>query len=196
VAALALLPAGCADGNRGRVAPPSISPSGAAAAALAEYDANKDGYLDAKELEGCPALQGAVKAIDKNGDGRLSADEIADRLTAILESKVGRLTFSCEVTLNGKPLSGATVNFVPEKFLGSAVSPASGVTDSTGIALLNAEGGTAPGMQPGYYRVTISKKDSQGKETIPPRYNTQTTLGQEVAPSARSAPVVFALKGG
>jgi hypothetical protein len=172
-----LLPAGCSDPNRGRVPVPNISPAGAAAAALAEYDRNKDGYLDPKELESCPALQGAVKAIDKDGDGRLSADEIADRLTAILESKVGRLTFSCEVTLNGAPLTEATVTFVPEKFLGSVVSPASGVTDNTGMVAPAVEGAAPAGMQPGYYRVTISKKDSQGRETIPARYNTQTILG-------------------
>jgi hypothetical protein len=194
LAALGLLPAGCAGGSRSRVEAPDISPSGAAAAALAEYDSNKDGYLDAKELEQCPALKGALKTIDKDGDGRLSADEIADRLTGILGSRVGLLALACQVTLNGRPLKDATVTFVPEKFLGSAVRTASGVTDRDGVA--SPAAGGAPGIQPGYYRVSISKKDAQGKETLPARYNTQTTLGQEVAPSARNDPVVFALKGG
>src|SRR5438046_2753280 len=109
LAALVLLSAGCSGGSGGRVAVPTISPSGAAAAALPEYDSNKDGYLDAQELEKCPALKGALKTIDKNGDGRLSAEEIAGRLTHILESKVGLLTLSCEVRFQGAPLAGATV---------------------------------------------------------------------------------------
>jgi hypothetical protein len=70
----------------------------------------------------------------------------------------------------------------PEKFLGSGVKPASGVTDRDGSAALKAEGQDLPGVQFGFYRVRISKKDGQGRETLPARYNTQTTLGCEIAP--------------
>jgi hypothetical protein len=196
LAAPVLLPAGCAEGKRGRVEVPDISPAGAAAAALAEYDGNQDGYLDAKELEQCPVLKGALKAIDKNGDARRSGDEIADRLTGILESRVGLLALSSQVTLNSTPLADATVTFVPERFLGATVRTASGVTDKGGFASPTAEGGEAPGIQPVYYRITISKKDALGRETLPARYNTQPALGQEVAPRARSDPLVFASRGG
>src|SRR5438445_13166155 len=73
--------AGCS-GRPSAVSAPSLSPEEAGRQALAEYDANRDGYLDAKELERCPALKDALKAVDKNGDKRISAEEIAERLSA------------------------------------------------------------------------------------------------------------------
>jgi hypothetical protein len=39
------------------------------------------------------------------------------------------------------------------------------------------------GCHLGVYRVRISKKDAQGRETVPARYNTQTQLGIEVGPA-------------
>ena len=49
----------------------------------------------------------------------------------------------------------------------------------------------------GFYRVRISKQVN-GKEAIPARYNTSTTLGIEVAPDAYRfrGPMSFALKTG
>jgi len=38
------------------------------------------------------------------------------------------------------------------------------------------------GCHLGAYRVRISKKDAQGRETVPARSNTQTQLGIEVGP--------------
>src|SRR5262249_6800313 len=64
---LVLLAAGCSGGGSGA---PQVSPREAARAALAEYDANQDGALDAQELERCPALRSARNRIDKNNDGR------------------------------------------------------------------------------------------------------------------------------
>src|SRR5690242_5129884 len=59
---LLLLAAGCTGGDPAippRVIP-KLSPQDAAAAALAEYDANKDGAIDAKELNNSPPLKDAV----------------------------------------------------------------------------------------------------------------------------------------
>jgi len=67
---------------------PSYAPERMAQEAMAEYDTNHDGYLDAKELERCPALKHAVEAIDKNGDKRLSTDEIAEQIRMFTESQV------------------------------------------------------------------------------------------------------------
>src|SRR5262245_9454796 len=50
----------------GTVAIPKISPESMSEQALAEYDANKDGALDAKELEKCPGLKSILKTIDTN----------------------------------------------------------------------------------------------------------------------------------
>jgi len=52
------------------------------------------------------------------------------------------------------------------------------------------------GAQLGLYKVRISKIVN-GKETIPPRYNTETILGQEVAyddAGIKSNSVTYALK--
>jgi hypothetical protein len=88
------------------------------------------------------------------------------------------------VTLDGRPLEEAEVKLDPEPFLGDAVKPASGVTRSDGAilkidpALLPEEDRYLRGVQPGLYKVRITHPSQK----IPPRYNTATTLGQEIVP--------------
>ena len=174
--ALILLAAGC---SGGATAVPQISPRETADQALAEYDANKDGALDAKELEACPALRGAVKRVDKNGDGLLTADELADRLTIFQQQ--GMLSdVTVEVTLDNRPLAGATVTLVPEKFMGTSYKPATATTDETGTGYFETEG-AGPSVALGYYRVQVSK-NAQGREVVPAKYSAQSVLGQEIAP--------------
>jgi hypothetical protein len=159
---------------------------------MALYDRNNDGYLDAEELERCPALKGCLKELDKDGDGRLSEREIADRLATYRDSKIAVLSVRCRVTLDGEPLAGATVTFVPETFLGPAVQEAVGVTDEQGSAVMRRPNKKLDGMNCGLYRVEVSKKDGDGAETIPAKYNKLTTLGAEVGPDSQG-PLVFAL---
>jgi hypothetical protein len=176
-----LLAAGCSGSSSGgALVAPKVSPRDAAAQALAEYDANKDGALDAKELEACPGLRAALKRADKNGDGRLTADEIADRL-AFFQEQGMLMEVGVEVTLDGQPLAGATVTLVPEKFMGPSVKPASVVTDEAGTGTLKTEGAGEGTVACGYYRVQVSK-NVQGREVVPARYNTKTVLGHEVSP--------------
>ena len=174
-------------GCSNQVALPSLSPDGAARAAMAEYDTNKDGSLDAAELEKCPALKNGLKTMDKDGNGRLSEQEIADRLTIFYrDSRAGLTSVTCLVLLDGKPLAGATVAVEPEKFLGPVIKSATGVSDADGVVALQMEGEKEVGiMQYGFFKVRVSKKDAQGKETIPAKYNDKTTLGAEVAPDGR-----------
>jgi hypothetical protein len=174
---LVLLAAGCAGDGPGDT---RTSSRDAANQALAEYDTNKDGALDDKELEACPGLRSALKRIDKNNDGRLTADEIADRLT-FLQQEGAQAGVGVEVILDNKPLSGATVTLVPEKFLGPSLKPVSTVTDEAGTGILQAEG-ASEAIPPGYYRVEVSKKNAKGQEIILAKYNTKTILGQEIAP--------------
>ncbi len=47
-----------------------------------------------------------------------------------------------------------------------------------------------PGIRPGYYMVEITHPS----KTIPTRYNTETTLGQEVASDTGSVNLVYELK--
>ena len=144
------------------------------------YDANKDGYLDAKDLEKVPGLKAAMKVVDFNRDGKISACYISARIQGCADSKLGRKRVTCIVTHNGKPLVGATVKFVPESFLGSESKAAEGTTDANGTARLNIPQSSHPGVSPGFYRVEITKSD----ERIPPRFNIETQLGQEVASDA------------
>jgi hypothetical protein len=173
---LVLLAAGCGGGGGAGSGIPQFSPADVGAAALAEYDANKDGALDAKELEKSPALREASKrGLDKDKDGRVTADEIADRMRIFKEEGMIGSVF-VQVTLDGNPLAGAAITLTPEKFLGSAFQPTTKTTEPTGTTIF-------PAAPFGFYRVEVSKKGAGGNETIPARYNTQTTLGREVAPA-------------
>ena len=177
---------GCSAGGK-RVAPPDFSPEDAAKQAMATYDKNGDGALDAKELEQCPPLKSALKSFDKNGDGRISTAELIERFNFYKESEVGLNGISLQVMLDNQPLEGAQVTFVPEKFLGSGIKPATGVSDAQGVVDLSTEGEDVPGVHCGLFRVEVSKKGPGGKELLPARYNTRTVLGCEVAPGRRGA---------
>jgi hypothetical protein len=176
---------GCSGTEPARVVGPDLSPAQAARAAMAEFDSNGDGFLDEKELDKCPGLKSCVEDWDRDHDGRLSEDEIAAGLQRLKDSKVGLVMVPCRVLLDDQPLTGATVSFVPEKFLGPRVQPASGVSDEAGYVRLHTEGQNLPGVQCGIFRIVVSKKDDAGRETIPARYNAQTELGREVGGEKR-----------
>jgi hypothetical protein len=173
---------GCPAGN-GRVVPPTYADGGAAA--LAEYDANKDGVLAGPELDKCPGLKASLAQVDTNADKKITADEINARIGAWRESRVGEIPVRVRVTLDGEPLVGAEVVFDPEPFLGGAVPSAHGVTIAGGVV-----GMTIPperladpkfgGVPCGWYRIRITHP---GK-SLPAKYNTQSQLGCEIAMNA------------
>jgi hypothetical protein len=186
----------------GRVAQPGINPSSAGSGAMELYDTNGDGNVAGDELEKAPALKAALQNLDKNGDKGVSADEVAERVNAWKAMESGMTSVRCRVTLDGQPLEGAKVIFEPELFLGDEVKAAYGTT--------NPYGDVAPSIPPedrpspdlpggahfGLYKVKISKI-VDGKETIPPRYNEETILGQEVSyddPAMKSMNMKFALE--
>jgi predicted small lipoprotein YifL len=171
--------AGCS--SKGALKMPDFSPAQAAAAAMSQYDKNKDGVLDATELEQSPALKSAFKTmLAKNKSAKISADEIAERLRRIQEAGA-IINLRGTITLNDRPLSGAKVTLVPEPFMGPAAKPASGETDAQGTTIFRTEGLDLPGAAWGLYRVEVSKKNGD-KESIPRRYNTETVLGLEIGP--------------
>jgi hypothetical protein len=163
-----------------RIFPPKYKPAEAAAKAMELYDADKDGKISGDELEKAPGLKAALKVMKTDKEKGVTADQIKERIQKWLDSRIGRTSLSCMVTHNGQPLAGATVKFVPEKFL-SKYSPdtATGVTNQTGMAMLSVPTGNdlPPGLPPGIYRVEITKNG----EDIPAKYNTETVLGQEVS---------------
>ena len=146
--------------------------------AIGTYDKDGDGQISGEELKACPALEMALPRVDKNGDSAISADEVADRITYFQTAKTTIISGSTEVTMSGEPVVGATVTFEPETFMGSQFKTCTGETDERGVAFVTGHDSKFPGIYLGFYRVRISKKEGD-RETIPAKYNTESTLGYE-----------------
>jgi hypothetical protein len=169
---------------------------------MEQYDANHDGKVAGDELEKAPSLKAALSRLDTDGDGGVSADEVAARVNAWKAMQTGMTSFSCRVTLDGQPVVGAKVTLEPEAFLGEEIKAAYGTTDFGGMTAptiprdQRPDPRAASGVHFGLYKIRISKLEN-GKEMIPARYNTQTTIGQEVSyddPGTRGGSVIYALK--
>jgi hypothetical protein len=176
--------AGCGD-----AAQPQISPEQAAAYAIELYDANHDGAVDGAEAASCPPLASAFATYDGNGDNRLTADEVASRLSRLYSAPNALAEMSCLVLVDGRPLPGAVVRLRPAEMLGASVLPAEGIADDQGVARptigddkLPSEYRGAPLVQLGLYHVEITHPQRQ----LPARFNTKSELGLEVDPAHRS----------
>lgn len=174
---------GCSWGGPSRVKPPSIDASAAGTAAVKQYDTDGDGLIGGAELDKAPALKSAIKNLDTIApDGKVSADEVTARIESWQKDKLGKMSLNCKVTRRGRPLEGATVTFVPEEFLGDQMPTATGVTGAGGWAVISVpldpdKPNDPPGLPPGLYRVQVTHE----KMKVSPKFNTQTTLGVEVA---------------
>ncbi len=86
-----------------------------------------------------------------------------------------------KVTMDGKPLASVAVEFIPEK----GGKPGRGLTDTNGIYELVYDK-NIKGAQVGMNKVSVSTFWAEGEppagetESIPPKYNSQTTLQKEV----------------
>jgi len=181
-----LFAAGCSDAPS-RIHPPSIDAGSAGAGAIEKYDKNNDGRVAGEELQAAPTLRAAIDQIDANKDGAVTADEVADRIREWQESLVGKMAAMCQVKYNGQPLPGAKVVFDPEPWLGDEIKAASGTTDEYGMAMVSVpkdpdDPDDAPGVAPGFYLVRITSDQFN----IPAKYNTETTLGCEMAQDAQA----------
>jgi len=159
---------------------PLASGSACAAEALALCDKDSDGAIDADELKSCPGLQAAIDRVDADHDQKLSAAEISQRIDKLRSSTAIIMNATVAITRGGVPLTDAQVVVEPEPFMQGLPVPAVGVTDARGEVSLAVQDGKLPGLYCGLYRVRVSKQQ-QGRETIPARYNTETTLGFELA---------------
>ena len=180
VPAIVLL-AGCAANGGGL---PRFDPKAASAAAMAEYDKNNDGTLDAKELASCPGLKAMAVKLAKQ---TLTTDEVTARLTESARYPDQLFEIPCFIWLDGRPLAQAEVTLVPEKFMGEGRKPAKGSTDDNGVVRsFKVDGLAKPGVPPGVYRLQVSKAGPAG-EMIPAKFNGETTLGCEVGPQVGAA---------
>lgn len=170
-------------GCSGRPSPPkkpSFDASAAGKAAVEMYDKDGNGKLDAQELAGSPALRLALPRMDTDGDGALTTDEISARITKWFGSGTTMMDASPMVTLDGQPLAGAEVVFEPEAFLGEGFKTCRGTADESGRAMMSGADANYPGAYVGAYRIRISKMEG-GREILPARYNAESELGLEVA---------------
>ncbi len=178
-----------------KIALPAIDAQAAAKAAIDLYDKDGNGTIGGEELKAAPALAAAMADLDEDQDEAVSQEEIVARITAWQDSKIALTNHDCQVMRGEEPLIGATVTLVPEAFLGSEVQTASGITDEEGIAEMSIadlpEG--VVGVHLGFYRVRVSKLQD-GKELIPAKYNTETTLGEQVSEEDWDVPL-FELAG-
>lgn len=178
---------------------PKFNPAEASAKALADYDANKDGSLDKKELEKVPGILRHMDIWDTDNDGKVSGVEIQARVAKYVSQGTGIMGYICQITLDGKPLEGADVLFTPEPFLGPLLKPGTSKTGFDGTASPSIAKADLPegqtdisGMRNGVYKIEVTHPTKK----IPDRYNTKTTLGVEVSieASGRSGIVAIPLK--
>jgi len=189
-AAAILILSGCGGAKPAGVRPPSVDADAAGDYALENYDANKDGAIDKGELAAkCPPLAAAMPSYDADSNGQLSREEVVARVTRLYGSGNALLTVDCMVTLDGRPLTGATVRFRPVAMFGDELQPAEGVTDEQGAARPSVTDENLPEdlkgtalMAPGLYHVEITHPQRE----LPARYNTATELGFEVDPVSRT----------
>jgi hypothetical protein len=175
--------AGAIVGGCGRSNPvdaPFVSAGSAASAAIAAYDKNGDGELSAEELDKSPGIKKAIEKADANQDGMLSHGELKDRVAKFVGDQVGLMSLHVKVLMAGQPLPDATVKLIPDPCLGNTFKPAQGTTGADGQAGLRMAD-NFPGVQCGWFRVEVSKMDAGGQNSIPAKYNTETTLGAEIA---------------
>lgn len=169
--------AGCSGAPAG-VDAPSWDPSGLADEILAELDKNTDAALSEEELAGAPGLAAGLRYIDTDKDGQASRAELEARFETYRTSRVGLRSPAYSVTYKGRPVSGATVDFLPEPWLAEIIEPAHGQTDEFGHVSPQAEGADLPGMRVGYYRVKVTSQ----KTKIPEKYASDSTpLGAEAS---------------
>ncbi len=177
---LLILTVGCKSKPSGLGMPP-IEPEVAADSAMRLYDLNSDGAISGAELNAIPSIKSAVDKIDTNGNKSVEKEELVARLKTLLDSRFAVFPATVTVTKNGKSVPGAVVAFTPEEFMKEMIDAGTGTADGLGIAEVTTVKARY-GMQPGYYRLTISLQEN-GKERIPAKYNTDSKIGAELTAS-------------
>ncbi len=167
-------------GRPPRLEAPAVQPANIAKKALELYDRDGDGRLAGDEFSA--GIKAFAKTADEDSDGTLTEAEISKRLLVHVDSKIGLQDVGGIVYMSGRPLPGATVKFIPDEVFGDVLDGASGTTASDGFVELVIEGNDLPGVNPGFYRIEVTKTNN-GREQIPAQYNTESKLGEEIGPN-------------
>lgn len=172
---------GCNQGPK-PIPVPYVDPTAASEQAISLYDSSGDGKLSVHELAACPGILGHLAIYDTNDDGSVSAEEISERISQLRSSRTGLTSLRIRVRMNGKPLKGAKVKLVPEKYLGDALKTAWGTTNGRGIATMDIKDEDSStveqgliGVHYGTYKIEITHPNV----AVPAKYNSQTSLGYE-----------------
>ena len=185
-AGLSLLACAGCDSHPSPVKPVRIDPGDAKSGAIEQYDKDGDGALNDAELAAVPGILKYKSQYDLDGDGVVSGDEIADRVKVWQKDGVGIRGLKVTVLLGSRPLQGAQVRFVPEPYMGDGPKVGTGTTNASGVASVS----VAPEFLPedlrvarvrGLFQGTYKIEVTHPKQTIASRFNTATTLGEEIA---------------
>jgi hypothetical protein len=180
-----LLLAGCSS-QPSAIKPVDIDPVDASRQAIELYDKTQDGALSDEELSAVPGIAKYKNLYDQDGNGTVSQDEVATRLGLWSEQGLGFRPLNVVVLVDGRPLPGASLEFVPEPYLGPNVKRATGLTDDSGMASLAVAVEDMPpelaelpidGVMGGTFKVRVKHPTVK----LPPRFNTETLLGEEIA---------------
>jgi hypothetical protein len=174
-----------------------LDPDGAATKALQRYDRNSDGSLSKEEIAEVASLVSAFSRFDKNSDELLSKDELASRFRSWVESASAAASVPIRVWLDDQPLVGAEVTFEPESFLADEIPPASGMTSEGGHVVPTVAKDKLPDhlKHVDVMRLGLYRvKITHPSKSIPAKYNTNTTRGMEVHPGTQGGITEFRLK--
>lgn len=192
-----LILSGCGLSGGTRIDAVTFDANAMADKAFAEYDADQDGMIAGSELKIAASLNTALGEIDTSGDKKISKEEMVACIEAWNAAGPNLTSVECVFTVEGVPLSGATVTLEPESFLGPEITTATAVTDASGVGYMVAQEakdkGFPEGMRLGFYKVRVSKLKG-GEESIPAKYNESTTLGRAISPNDRLSSYQFQLK--
>jgi hypothetical protein len=129
------------------------------------YDANKDGKIDAAELDKCLALKYAMPRVDLSpADKALTAEEVAARMEE-LQGQSKQMGVMIQIMSRQGPVRGATVTLQREAFMGENQPAYSLTTDEAGSGMPALEGADKPEMAIplGFYRITIVAPGQAGE---------------------------------
>lgn len=149
------------------------------------FDKNGDQKLSKDELVNCPGLMSSIDRFDQNKDGAISTEECQGKFSELERQGASLVAVTFVVRRNGVPVQGATVKLVPESFMGDQSKTASGVTDQDGSTVPSIPDEDIPSEYRGKIRGAptgiFRVEVTHPSIPIPAKFNTQTTLGRIIS---------------